>query len=100
MAKVGASPEGPVSMRQRNLDPQRPARVVPACRREGSPYDPMRPACDISRQYFAHPSRRIAEVVRCFDETWQSVVLGSICRTDYSETLRAIAERVASRFCP
>jgi hypothetical protein len=65
------SPEGPVSMRQRNMDPSCSTRVVPACRREGSSYDPMRPACDTPVQYFALPSRRIVEVARRFAATYQ-----------------------------
>jgi hypothetical protein len=97
---TGMSPEGPVSMRQRNPDPVCSTRVVPACRREGSSYDPMRPACDIIVQYFAHPSRRVAQVVRRFDETYRNGVLGSICRNDYGEFMSAFARQVASRYCP
>jgi len=94
------SAEGPVSMRQRNMDPSCPSRVVPACRREGSSYDPARPACDTMVQYFALPSRRVAQVVRRFDETYRNGVIGSICRNDYSEFMRAFARQVTSRFCP
>ena len=97
---TGMSPEGPVSMRQRNMDPSCSTRVVPACRREGSPYDPMRPACDIVTQYFAHPSRRVAQLVRRFDETYRNGVLGSICRNDHGEFMTAFARQVASRYCP
>jgi hypothetical protein len=64
---VAMSAEGPVSMRQANADPFCPTRVVPACRAQGTSYDPM--ACDITRQYFAWPARRIAEVARRFDES-------------------------------
>ena len=97
---VGMSAEGPVSMRQRNMDPSCSTRVVPACRREGSAYDPMRPPCDTATQYFALPSRRIAQVVRRFDETYRNGVLGSVCRNDYSEFMGAFARQIASRFCP
>jgi len=97
---TGMSAEGPVSMRQRNMDPACSTRVVPACRREGSPYDPMRPACDPVAQYFAHPSRRVAQLVRRFDETYRNGVLGSICRNDYGEFMSAFARQVASRYCP
>jgi hypothetical protein len=97
---VGSSPEGPISMRQGNMDPSCASRVVPSCRREGTMYDPARPGCFITDQPFAWPSRRIAQVVRRFDEHYGNGVIGSACRTDYGETLRAIAERVASRFCP
>ncbi len=95
---VGMSPEGPVSMRQRNADPNCATRVVPACRREGSTYDPA--ACDNTRQYFAWPSRRIAEVGRRFAVTYQNGALASICRNDYSGFLREVSERIQSRLCP
>lgn len=45
----------------------------------GSPYDPMRPACDGVTQYFAWPSRRVAQLVRRFEETYRNGVLGSTC---------------------
>jgi len=97
---TGMSPEGPISMRQRNADPGCSTRVVPACRREGSSYDPTRPECTFPGPYFAHPSRRVAQVVRRFDETYRNGVLGSICRNDYSEFMSAFARQVASRYCP
>ena len=61
------SAEGPISMRQANADPNCSTRVVPACRAQGTTYDPT--ACDATRQYFAWPARRIAEVARRFDES-------------------------------
>ncbi|MBK8691609.1 MAG: hypothetical protein IPN17_04720 [Deltaproteobacteria bacterium] len=97
---VGMSPEGPISMRQRNMDPGCSTRVVPSCRREGSAYDPARPGCDTITQPFAYPSRRIAEVVRRFDEHYQNGVIGSICRDDYAVVLGDIAQRIGGRFCP
>lgn len=97
---VGMSPEGPVSMRQRNPDPDCSIRVVPSCRREGSDYDPADPPCGSDRQSYAFPSRRIAQVVRRFDERYQNGVLGSICRNDFEDTLRAVARRVTGHFCP
>lgn len=96
---VGTSAEGPVSMRQRNMDPSCSTRVVPACRREGSAYDPMRPACDSTVQYFALPSRRIAEVARRFAVTYATGSISSICRNDYSEALGGIAALIGSRLC-
>jgi len=86
-------------MRQRTMDPDCSTRVVPSCR-QGSAYDPERPGCDTITQPFAYPSRRIAEVVRRFDERYQNGVVGSICRDDYADVLRAIAERIGGRFCP
>ncbi len=94
---VGSSPEGPVSMQQRNLDPVCGTRVVPACRREGTV---SASTCDSSRQYFASPSRRIAGVVRRVNDVNGNGVLGSICETNYSDTLRRFAARIASRVCP
>jgi hypothetical protein len=96
---VGLSPEGPISMRQRNRDLTCANRVVPSCRRQGSAYDPARPSCDTQTQYFAWPARRIAEVARRFDEGFGNAAVGSICQTDYAETLRAFADRVRARVC-
>jgi hypothetical protein len=89
---MGMSPEGPVSMRQRNLDAMCPTRVVPACRREGSAYDPA--ACTANAQYFAWPSRRIAEVARRFAVTYNTGSVTSICKNDYSSALAPVVERV------
>ncbi len=97
---VGMSAEGPISMRQANMDPACSTRVVPACRRQGTSYDPTNPPCSSDQQYFALPSRRIAEVVRRFDETYGNGVIGSICLNDYTEFMQDFARRVASRYCP
>jgi hypothetical protein len=94
------SAEGPVSMRQRNLDPSCSSRVVPACRREGTTYDPMRPACNDMEQYFALPSRRVAQVVRRFDETYRNGLIGSICRNDFTPFMSAFARQIDARLCP
>jgi hypothetical protein len=91
---VGMSAEGPISMRQRNLDPMCSTRVVPACRREGSS---MAMSCDPAAQYFAWPSRRIVQVARRFHERYQNGTISSICKNDYSEALRQIVERIQSR---
>lgn len=89
------SNEGPISMRQANMDPQCSTRVVPACRREGTSYDPMRPACDTTQQYFAWPSRRIVEVARRFDTTYHgNGAVSSICANDYSPALQTIVQRI------
>ena len=88
------SAEGPVSMRQRNMDPACSTRVVPACRREGSI---QAATCDPAAQYFAWPSRRVAEVVRRFDETYQNGTITSICRNDYSDALLQLVERIQAR---
>jgi hypothetical protein len=88
---VAMSPEGPVSMRQRNMDPMCPTRVVPACRREGTSSSG---ACDTSTQYFAWPARRVAQLVRRFDERYDNGVLGSICASDYTATMSSFAARL------
>ena len=86
---------GPVSMRQRNMDPACSQRVVPACRREGST---TTTSCDSAAQYFAWPSRRIAEVARRFDERYSNGSISSICANDYSPALAQIVERIQSHF--
>ncbi|MFO0606140.1 MAG: hypothetical protein U0324_23400 [Polyangiales bacterium] len=91
---VGMSAEGPVSMRQRNLDPACSTRVVPACRREGST---AATTCDPAAQYFAWPSRRIAQVARRFDALRGNAALGSICRNDFTGALARFAERIQRR---
>jgi len=91
---VGTSAEGPVSMRQRNADPACTTRVVPACRREGST---MATTCDPAAQYFAWPSRRIAQVARHFDELHGNASLDSICRNDFTDALARFAERIQRR---
>ncbi len=91
------SPEGPVSMRQRNMDPACSQRVVPGCRREGTRYDPTNPPCDLQAQYYAWPSRRIAQVARRFAERYDNGVVGSICRTSYADTLTQLARSIQRR---
>ena len=97
---TGMSAEGPISMRQANMDPACSTRTVPACRREGSSYDPAHPTCDQTVQYFAWPSRRIVQVAQRFDETYRNGLVGSICKNDYTGFLTAFAAQVGSRFCP
>jgi len=94
---VGTSAEGPVSMRQRNTDPACPARVVPACRREGSA---PTASCDPEAQYHALPSRRVAAVARRFAERYNNGTVTSICRNDSSGALTQLVERIQSRLVP
>jgi len=97
------SAEGPVSMRQANADPNCATRVVPACRASGTTYDPA--VCDTTRQYFAWPARRIAEVARRFDEAplcagaaCGNGMVTSICdRTNTGEPLARFATMIARR---
>ena len=91
---TGMSAEGPISMRQRNMDPACSTRVVPACRREGST---MATTCDPAAQYFAWPSRRVVQVARRFAERYNNGTVSSICRNDYSGALTQIVERIQSR---
>ncbi|MBL8601019.1 MAG: VWA domain-containing protein [Myxococcales bacterium] len=88
----GPSPEGPVSMRQGRDDAQCPGRVMPACRSEGSRPVEGPAGCDPARQYFALPSRRIAEVARRFDALTGNGSVASICANDYAP---ALADTVA-----
>ncbi len=94
---TGMSPEGPISMRQRYMDPMCSTRVTPACRREGSAYNPM--ACDANTQFFAWPARRIAQVVRRFDERYGNGAIGSNCSVNFTGTFREFAAKVRARVC-
>ncbi len=85
---------GPVSMRQANADPRCATRVVPACRREGSA---AVTTCDPGAQYFAWPSRRVAQVARVFDERYGNGTIASICASDYTPALSQIVERIQAR---
>ncbi len=92
---------GPFSMRAANMDPAC-AHVVPACRREGSTYDPS--ASCSSSQYMAFPSRRIVEIARRFDEAplcngqpCRSGVVTSICSTNFGAAIRLIVQRLSKR---
>ena len=97
------SAEGPVSMRQANADPNCATRVVPACRASGTTYDPA--VCDTTRQYYAWPARRIAEVARRFDESplcagaaCGNGMVTSICdRTNNGAPLERFATMIARR---
>jgi hypothetical protein len=92
-AYAGMSAEGPISMRPASRDACT-SRVVPSCRRQGTaPTD----SCDSGVQYFAQPSRRIAQVVRRFDERYNNGTLSSVCANDYSGALTQVLERIQSR---
>ena len=96
------SAEGPISMQQANADTACPMRVVPACRREGSPYSPT--ACTSDLQYFAWPSRRIIEVARRFDQdpvcngaACGNGLVTSICSNNYGSAMQQIVTKIQSR---
>jgi hypothetical protein len=98
------SPEGPVSMRQaqRDPDPMCTERVEPACRREGTTSAPG--ACTSGAQYFAWPSRRVVEIARRFDEAplcsgapCHNGVVGSICGNSYGSAVQSLVDRIQAR---
>jgi hypothetical protein len=98
------SAEGPISMRAANQDPNCSDRTVPACRREGSTYDPMRPPCTTTEQYYAWPARRVVEIARRFDQSpmcnggpCHNGLVTSICSNNYSSAMRQIIEKIQSR---
>ncbi len=93
--------EGPFSMRHANTDPQC-SHVVPACRRQGTTYDPTRP-CSNS-QSMAFPSRRVVEVARRFQESAMcsgapcgNGYVSSICASSLETSLREIGRKIARR---
>jgi hypothetical protein len=85
---------GPVSMRQRNMDPMCSTRVVPACRREGSP---AVTTCDPGSQYIAWPSRRVVQVARRFTDRYNSGTVSSICANNYTPALTRTGQLIQSR---
>ncbi len=92
---------GPFSMRQANMSPVC-SHVVPACRRQGSTFEPERP-CN-NAQYQAFPSRRIVEVARrfqesrrCFGQPCQNGYVSSICAMSLDASMREIGLRIARR---
>jgi hypothetical protein len=105
------SPEGPISMRLANIDPDCPSgtrlRVVPACRREGTTYNPTHPPCSYDEQYYALPSRRVVEIARRFDQApvcdgapCRNGFVGSICTLDLAAPVGTLMDRVLSRLPP
>ncbi len=101
------SAEGPISMRQNNVEAACATtlpRVVPACRREGTP---QANSCDPTQQYYAWPSRRIVEIARRFDQAplcggqpCHNGVVTSICANDYSAAMDTILKKIRDRFAP
>ncbi len=95
---VGTTVGGPISMKQANADPGCPTRVVPSCYREGTVANPAMPTCDPGTQYFAWPSRRIAQLARIFDDNYHNGTVSSICQGDYSSALTQIVQRIQRHF--
>jgi hypothetical protein len=94
-AVEGSVAEGPFTMRPNRRDPACPASaMMPACREEGSTYDPARGSCADLGSARAWPSRRIAEVARRFDTLHQTGTVASICALDYAPALRQIVDRI------
>ncbi|MFO0557716.1 MAG: hypothetical protein U0269_06825 [Polyangiales bacterium] len=92
---------GSFSMRQANMSPEC-SHVVPACRAEGSRFDPRRPCSN--QQYQAFPSRRIVEVarrfsedLRCGDAPCENGYVSSICARSYERAMREIGHKIARR---
>jgi hypothetical protein len=56
-------------------------------------------ACGATAQYFAWPSRRIAQVAGRFDEAYGHGAVSSICRNDDSYALRTRVNRIQTRSC-
>ncbi|MDP3277903.1 MAG: hypothetical protein Q8Q09_22150, partial [Deltaproteobacteria bacterium] len=100
---------GPFSMRAANPDPLC-EHVVPACRTEGSTYDPARACAGTSTspgQSLAFPSRRIVEIARRFDETpacngqpCRNGIVASICANDFSSAMDAVLQKIILRITP
>ncbi len=95
---------GPISMRQANQDPDCAERTVPSCRRQGSSFDPARPPCNPTEQYFAWPARRVVEIARRMDESaicagrpCRNGVVRSICAVDYTRAVNDFARVIGSR---
>lgn len=91
---------GPFSMRNER-DP-RCAHVVPACRAEGSAYDPARSCAHESR--VALPSRRIVEIARrfehaprCFGVRCASGTVLPICANQFDTVMRKVVQRLVRR---
>jgi hypothetical protein len=91
---------GPFSMRHANMEPGC-GYVVPACRQEGSTFDPAR-AC--GAQGMAAPSRRIVEVARRFEEhpacdgrPCRNGYVSSICARSLEDSLREIGLKISRR---
>ncbi len=96
------SAEGPISMRPATPDPNCSQRTIPACRREGTTYNPS--ACTTDAQNFAWPARRIVEVARRFDQSplchgqpCHNGGIVSVCGVNYAAALRMALYRSLNR---
>jgi hypothetical protein len=92
---------GPFSMRQANMDSMC-AHVVPACRREGSTFNPATPCSNA--QYMGFPARRIVEIARRFEQSprcngapCNNGYVSSICASTFEVSLREIGVKIARR---
>jgi hypothetical protein len=92
---------GPFSMRQANQS-EVCSHVVPACRRQGTTFNPMMQCSNA--QYMAFPSRRIVEVARRFEESplcngqpCRNGLVTSICATNLEGALREIGAKITRR---
>lgn len=96
-AYTANTPEGRVSMRPADPDPDCPARVLPACRAPGTA-----PSCDASQQPYAWPARRLATLARRFSETFNSGAVASLCDADDDPTFLRdlLRQRESFEDCP
>ena len=96
-AVEGVAAEGPFTMRPNRREPTCPgSAMTPACREEGSRFDPATASCASPGPARAWPSRRIAEVARRFDDLHGSGTVASICASDYAPALRQIVDRIGN----
>jgi len=99
---ASGAPEGPVSMRQRELDPACPQRLLPACRQAQTA-----PSCSLTAQPIAWRARRIAEVARRFDASalcaggpCRNGMVTSLCAHNDPTPFQRFAEMIARRVQP
>ena len=96
-AVEGSDAQGAFTMRPNRPDPSCPAtRMMPACRARTPGFDPSTLSCGEPGPRYAWPSRRIAEVARRFDQTWNSGAVASICADDYRPALQQVVERIGN----
>ncbi len=94
-AMEGTAAEGAFTMRPNRREPTCPLHnMVPACRQEGTHFDPGTASCSNQGPAYAWPSRRIAEVARRFDRAHGTGTVASICANDYAPALRQIVDRI------
>ncbi|TAK22836.1 MAG: hypothetical protein EPO40_27855 [Myxococcaceae bacterium] len=96
-AMEGVAAEGPFTMRPNRREPSCPgSAMVPACREEGTRFDPSTASCSSLGAPRAWPSRRIAQVARRFDELHGTGTVASICAMDYAPALGQIVDRIGN----